>query len=328
MSRTTPRSPARRSGRRPRSARSGCRSARPPRSGRQEPCTRSIHTLLEYADRPFAAPPPFGQDRLPPTGEEGRRPRRRTRSSRRRLIRTRRLRVCRRRYQGGNDLDAGTGTVTIASGMHWPDDRDAGMRGRLRRSSPRRTPATPSPSSSPSTAGSSRYARRSSSPRPALSSCREARARELHAKVEQILREGSAELDVRQTELEARAAELDRREAALVEAERAASRRAVASSAPSSSAGPRSSAVRRRSSHASPSWSCRAGELADSCAPARLRSARRSPRVDAAGGAPDDDAPRASRAGDGYRLLEREGPAPEPGRRRSSSRTGATAASA
>ena len=48
---------------------------------------------------------------------------------------------------------------------------------------------------------------------------REERARELHSRVEQILREGSAELDSRQAELNARAAELDRREAELAVAE-------------------------------------------------------------------------------------------------------------
>jgi hypothetical protein len=48
---------------------------------------------------------------------------------------------------------------------------------------------------------------------------REERARELHARVEEILREGSAELDARQLELNARAAELDGREAALAESE-------------------------------------------------------------------------------------------------------------
>jgi hypothetical protein len=48
---------------------------------------------------------------------------------------------------------------------------------------------------------------------------REARARELHAKIEQVLREGSAELDVRHSDLVVRTTELDRREAALAEAE-------------------------------------------------------------------------------------------------------------
>ena len=50
---------------------------------------------------------------------------------------------------------------------------------------------------------------------------RESRARELHARVEQILREGAAELDLRQAELVVRVAELDRREAAVAEREAA-----------------------------------------------------------------------------------------------------------
>jgi hypothetical protein len=55
---------------------------------------------------------------------------------------------------------------------------------------------------------------------------RQEQARELHARVEQILREGAAELDVRQAELDVRAADLDRREAAVVRAEaRVAERR-------------------------------------------------------------------------------------------------------
>jgi DNA repair exonuclease SbcCD ATPase subunit len=49
---------------------------------------------------------------------------------------------------------------------------------------------------------------------------RRERIRQLQARVEQILRDGAAELDVRQAELDARAAELDRREAAAVAAER------------------------------------------------------------------------------------------------------------
>jgi hypothetical protein len=48
---------------------------------------------------------------------------------------------------------------------------------------------------------------------------REERTRELHARVEQILRDGAAELDLRQAELTVRAAELDRREAALSDTE-------------------------------------------------------------------------------------------------------------
>jgi hypothetical protein len=48
---------------------------------------------------------------------------------------------------------------------------------------------------------------------------RQERARDLHARVEQILREGAADLDVRQAELDVRAAELEQREAALLRAE-------------------------------------------------------------------------------------------------------------
>jgi hypothetical protein len=48
---------------------------------------------------------------------------------------------------------------------------------------------------------------------------RQQRARELHARVEQILRDGAADLDVRQAELDVRAAELERRESAVLRAE-------------------------------------------------------------------------------------------------------------
>jgi len=48
---------------------------------------------------------------------------------------------------------------------------------------------------------------------------REERARELHFKVEQILRDGAAELDLRQAELSLRSAELDTRQTAVEQAE-------------------------------------------------------------------------------------------------------------
>jgi uncharacterized protein (DUF3084 family) len=48
---------------------------------------------------------------------------------------------------------------------------------------------------------------------------REERARELHYRVEQILRDGAAELDLRQAELSARSAQLDARETAVEQAE-------------------------------------------------------------------------------------------------------------
>ena len=50
---------------------------------------------------------------------------------------------------------------------------------------------------------------------------REGRAREFHARVEQILRDGVAELDLRQAELTARASALDGREALIAEREAA-----------------------------------------------------------------------------------------------------------
>lgn len=54
---------------------------------------------------------------------------------------------------------------------------------------------------------------------------REERARELHFRVEQILRDGAAELDLRQAELSVRSAELDTRETAVEQAEAEAEER-------------------------------------------------------------------------------------------------------
>ena len=48
---------------------------------------------------------------------------------------------------------------------------------------------------------------------------REERARELHFRVEQVLRDGALELDLRQAELSTRSSELDAREAAVEQAE-------------------------------------------------------------------------------------------------------------
>lgn len=48
---------------------------------------------------------------------------------------------------------------------------------------------------------------------------RQRRARELHARVEQILHDGAADLDVRQAELDVRSSELDRREAVVLAGE-------------------------------------------------------------------------------------------------------------
>ena len=136
---------------------------------------------------------------------------------------------------------------------------------------------------------------------------REERARELHSRVEQILREGSAELDSRQAELNARAAELDRREAELASAEdrvAARARELGAVELRSAAVERREEAIRVRAIE----LERQAGELAAVAA-----------RLDALGSAPatPDDAPETAHvaltAGGAYRLLEREGPAPAPG---------------
>lgn len=137
---------------------------------------------------------------------------------------------------------------------------------------------------------------------------REERARELHMRVEQILREGSAELDVRQGELNARAAELDRREAELASAEERVADRARELGAVEL----RRAAVERREETVRE----RAIELE--------RQARElaglATRLDAVGraGVPAESlVPQSAHVvltvADSYRLLERDGPAPTPG---------------
>jgi uncharacterized protein (DUF3084 family) len=137
---------------------------------------------------------------------------------------------------------------------------------------------------------------------------REERARELHSRVEQILREGSAELDSRQAELNDRAAELDRREAELGVAEDQVAARARELGAVEL----RSAAVERREEAAE----ARAIELEHQAGELTALAARLDALASAA--APPDDAPPetahvALTAGGAYRLLEREGPAPAPG---------------
>jgi exonuclease VII large subunit len=89
---------------------------------------------------------------------------------------------------------------------------------------------------------------------------REERARELHFRVEQILRDGAAELDLRQADLSVRSAELEARETAVARAGAKVEDRA-GRSAPSSFGPRRSSVARRRSgcarsssSTVRPSW--------------------------------------------------------------------------
>jgi hypothetical protein len=193
--------------------------------------------------------------------------------------------------------------------VHWPDDREAGVRSRLRSLF------------APTDAGDAvaeliavhgrELEERSAELLTAAGALelRERRARELHAKVENILREGSAELDIRQTELETRARQLDVREAALIESEqRVEDRRRELGAVELRGAAVkrREDALRAREAE----LELRTGELAD--------LAR---RLDALGTAlggverPDarDDAHLVFAAGEGYRLLERDGPAPSPG---------------
>jgi hypothetical protein len=102
---------------------------------------------------------------------------------------------------------------------HWPEDREVGMRGRLRALF---APTDAGDAVEELIADHGRdLEARAAKLREAVDELerREARTRELHAKIEQILREGSAELDIRQLELDARAQELDRRATALAEAE-------------------------------------------------------------------------------------------------------------
>ncbi len=137
---------------------------------------------------------------------------------------------------------------------------------------------------------------------------REERSRELHTRVEQILREGSAELDQRQAELNARAEELERREAALAISEERVAERSRELGAVEL----RRAAVERREE----AVRARALELERQAAEiASLAS-----RLDAIGtSAPAARTPAADTShvvltsGDRYRLVERDGPPPAPG---------------
>ena len=192
---------------------------------------------------------------------------------------------------------------------HWPDDRDAGVRGRLR------SLFAPTDAGDDVTELIAVHGRRLEARSAELVSAagalelREARAKELHAKVERVLREGAMELDVRQTELEARAAELDRREAALVESERrleARRRELGAVELRGAAVARREEALQTRESE----LELRAGELADL---ARQLDAVGTTFARIEQPAVPDDEHLVFAAGDGYRLLERDGPAPSPG---------------
>lgn len=138
---------------------------------------------------------------------------------------------------------------------------------------------------------------------------REERARELHFRVEQILRDGAAELDLRQAELSVRSAELDARETAVEQAEAKVEERRRALGAVEL----RAAAVERREEAVGlreRELEHRAGELGElareleelgkTLASADVRPTREDEHVVLA-------------IGDGYRLVVRAGPAPEPG---------------
>jgi hypothetical protein len=193
--------------------------------------------------------------------------------------------------------------------MHWPDDREAGMRDRLRALF---APTDAGDAVAELIAGHGRQLEARSAELVTAAGAlelRETRTRELHAKVEQVLREGSAELDVRQTELEARARQLDVREAALIEAERRVDDRHRELGAVEL----RGAAMERREEvllSRESELELRAGELAD--------LARRLDTLGATLAGVDhrgarDDAHLLFTVGESYRVMEREGPAPSPG---------------
>ena len=139
---------------------------------------------------------------------------------------------------------------------------------------------------------------------------REERARELHFRVEQVLRDGALELDLRQAELSNRSSELDAREAAVEQAKETVESRRKALGAVelrAAAAERREDAVRRREEE----LERRAAELAklarelDEHGTSLGRSAPRPVR--------EDEHVALVSTADGYHLVIREGPPPEPG---------------
>lgn len=139
---------------------------------------------------------------------------------------------------------------------------------------------------------------------------REERARELHFRVEQILREGAAELDLRQAELSVRSAELDTRETAVANAEAAVEERRRNLGAVEL----RAAAVERREEAArlrEIELEHRAAELAELARQLEevgtvLQDAENRHRA-------REDEHVALATADGYRLVVRPGVAPDPG---------------
>ena len=139
---------------------------------------------------------------------------------------------------------------------------------------------------------------------------REEAARELHFRVEQILRDGAAELDLRQAELSHRSAELDTRETAVANAEASVEERRRTLGAVELRAAAiehREEALRLREVE----LEHRAGELAELAR--QLDDVGRALAAGGAGGAERQDEHVALATGDGYRLLVLPGPVPAPG---------------
>ena len=139
---------------------------------------------------------------------------------------------------------------------------------------------------------------------------REERARELHYRVEQILRDGAAELDLRQAELSVRSGDLDGREAALERSEAKVEDRRRALGAVELRAAAierREEAVRLREvelEHRAAELAELARQLDDLGRTLEGAGVRRVVR---------EDEHVALAAADRYRLVVRTGPAPEPG---------------
>jgi hypothetical protein len=139
---------------------------------------------------------------------------------------------------------------------------------------------------------------------------REERARELHFRVEQVLRDGALELDLRQAELSARSAELDAREAAVARAEEKVEsrrRRLGAVELRAAAAARREDAVRVREQEVER----RAAELAEHAE--ELDDLSRSLASAAARPVRDDEHVVLLTTSDRYRLVVRPGPPPDPG---------------
>ena len=139
---------------------------------------------------------------------------------------------------------------------------------------------------------------------------REERARELHFRVEQVLRDGALELDLRQAELSTRSSELDAREAAVEQAKETVESRRKALGAVElreAAAERREDAVRRREEE----LERRAAELAEL---ARVLDERgTSPGRLGSKPVREDEHVALVSTADRYRLVIREGPPPEPG---------------